>query len=307
VGLMIDLSVNIAGIRLKNPVLTASGCFSYGEEASEVYDISLLGGVVTKSLTYLPREGHPPPKVVETDAGMLNAIGLSNVGIDKFISDKLPFLRQKDTACIVSIAGSRIEEYVRLTERLAACEGVDAIEANISCPNVDEGGLEFGAYRDPAGKVISEIKRHAKQPVIAKLSPNVTDITEIAKSVVDSGADAISLVNTLVGTVIDIERRTFKLSNKFGGLSGPAIKPVALAMVYKAANAVKAPIIGIGGIATASDAIQFLLAGASAVQVGTACFIDPMAPVKIIEGLHDYMERHNEKSVRDIIGKVNPK
>ncbi|OGC96035.1 MAG: dihydroorotate dehydrogenase B catalytic subunit [candidate division Zixibacteria bacterium RBG_16_53_22] len=299
-----DLSVNIAGVRLKNPVLTASGCFSYGEEASEIYDISRLGGIVTKSLTYLPREGHPPPKVVETDSGMLNAIGLSNVGIDKFIFEKLPFLRQFDTACIVSIAGSRVEEYVKMTERLAECDGIAAIEANISCPNVDEGGLEFGAYREPAGRVIAEIKRRAKQPVIAKLSPNVTDIVEIAKSVVANGADAISLINTLVGTVIDIEKRSFKLSNKCGGLSGPAIRPVALAMVYKVANTVKVPVIGMGGIMTASDAVQFMLAGASAVEVGTACFIDPMAPLKIIDGLRDYLARHHEKSVKDIIGKV---
>jgi dihydroorotate dehydrogenase (NAD+) catalytic subunit len=301
---MVDLSVNIAGVRLKNPVLTASGCFAYGEEACEVYDISLLGGIVTKSLTYLPREGHPPPKVVETDSGMLNAIGLSNVGIDKFISEKLPFLRRFDTACIVSIAGSRIEEYVRLTERLAECEGVAAIEANISCPNVDEGGLEFGAHCEPAGRVIAAIKRHARQPVIAKLSPNVTDIVEMARSVVDNGADAVCLINTLVGTAIDIEKRSFKLSNRFGGLSGPAIKPVALAMVYKVANAVKVPVIGMGGIATAADAVQFLLAGASAVEVGTACFIDPKAPLKIIDGLRDYLARHGEQCVNEIIGKV---
>jgi dihydroorotate dehydrogenase (NAD+) catalytic subunit len=303
-GLTPDLSVEIAGVRLKNPVLTASGCFSYGEEANDVYDVALLGGIVTKSLTYLPREGHPPPKVAETDAGMLNAIGLSNVGIDKFIAEKLPFLRRHDTACIVSIAGSTVDEYARLTERLAACEGIAAIEANISCPNVDEGGLEFGAYREPAGRVIAAIKLRARQPVIAKLSPNVTDIVDIAHSVVDSGADAISLINTLVGTAIDIEKRAFKLSYRFGGLSGPAVKPVALAMVYKVANAVTVPVIGMGGIMTAADAIQFLLAGATAVEVGTACFIDPMAPLRIIDGIADYLARHGEISVRDIIGKV---
>jgi len=302
---MVDLSVEIAGIRLKNPVLMASGCFSYGEEACEIYDISLLGGVITKSLTYLPREGHPPPKVVETDSGMLNAIGLSNVGIDNFISEKLPFLRKHDTACIVSIAGSTVDEYVRMTDRLADCRGIAAIEANISCPNVEEGGLEFGAYLEPAGRVIKEIKKHARQPVIAKLSPNVTDIVEIARAVEDNGADAVSLINTLVGAVIDIDKRVFKLSNKFGGLSGPAIKPVALAMVYKVANAVKVPVIGMGGISTADDAVQFILAGASAVEVGTACFIDPLAPLKIIEGLQEYLVEHNEKSINDIIGKVN--
>jgi dihydroorotate dehydrogenase (NAD+) catalytic subunit len=299
-----NLAVDIGRLRLKNPVLTASGCFSYGEEASEVFDLSLLGGVVTKSLTYLPREGHPPPKVVETDAGMLNAIGLSNVGIDDFLSDKLPFLRKYDTACIVSIAGSTIDEYIRLTERLAEQEGVSAIEVNISCPNVNEGGLEFGAYSEPAGNVIREVKKRFQKPIIAKLSPNVTDIVEIARSVIDNGADAISLINTLVGAAIDVEKRKFKLSNGFGGLSGPAIRPVALAMVCKVAAAVDIPIIGIGGIMNSDDALQFLLAGACAVEVGTACFIDPLAPVKIIDGIREYLERHGENDINDIIGTV---
>jgi dihydroorotate dehydrogenase (NAD+) catalytic subunit len=299
-----DLSVNIGSLRLKNPILTASGCFSYGEEAGEIFDLALLGGVITKSLTYLPREGHPPPKVVETDSGMLNAIGLSNIGIDKFISDKLPFLEKYDTARIISIAGSKVEEYIRLAERLSECPTVSAIEVNISCPNVAEGGLEFGAYPKPAGLVIGEVKKRFSRPVIAKLSPNVTNIVEIARSVVDNGADAVSLINTLVGTVIDIEKRSFKLSNKFGGLSGPAIKPVALAMVYKVALAIDIPIIGIGGIMNANDAIQFLLAGAGAVEVGTACFVEPKAPLKIIEGIRDYLYRHNENAVKDIIGKV---
>lgn len=303
-GLTPNLSVNLAGLRLKNPILTASGCFSYGEEAGEFYDLSLLGGIVTKSLTYLPREGHPPPKVVETDAGMLNAIGLSNVGIDRFISEKLPFLQMQDTARIISIAGSTIDEYVRLTERLAEYKSISAIEVNISCPNVAEGGLEFGAYSEPAGRVIRAVKDRFPGPVIAKLSPNVTSIVEIAQSVVDSGADIISLINTLVGTAIDIEKRSFKLSNGFGGLSGPAIRPVALAMVYKVSQAVKVPIIGMGGIMTFTDALQFILAGASAVEVGTACFVDPKAPLKIIEGLKDYLFRHNETDIANITGKV---
>lgn len=304
---MSKLEVNIAGLKLKNPVLTASGCFSYGEEADTVYDISLLGGIVTKSLTYLPREGHPPPKVVETDAGMLNAIGLSNVGIEKFLSEKLPFLESKNTARIVSIAGSKIDEYARLAERLAEHDSVSAIEVNISCPNVDEGGLEFGAYPAPAGRVIAEVKKRFPRPVIAKLSPNVTNIVEIARSVRDSGADALAVINTLVGAVIDIEKRGFKLSNGFGGLSGPAIRPVALAMVCKVASAVNVPIIGIGGIMNANDAIQFLLAGASAVQVGTACFVDPRAPLKIIDGIDEYLDRHGENDVNIIIGKVKRK
>jgi dihydroorotate dehydrogenase (NAD+) catalytic subunit len=300
----VNLSVNIGDLNLKNPVMTASGCFSYGEEASEIFDLSILGGVVTKSLTYLPRDGHPPPKVHETDSGMLNAIGLSNVGIDKFISEKLPFLARQNTACIVSIAGSKIDEYARLAERLNECPDVDAVEVNISCPNVDAGGLEFGAYPEPAGKVINEVKNNFSKTVIAKLSPNVTDIVEIAKSVVDKGADAVSLINTLVGTAIDINKREFYLSNKFGGLSGPVIRPVALAMVYKVANNVDTPVIGIGGISTAKDALGFLLAGAKAVQVGTACFINPLAPVHIIDGIKQYLSEQGENDINNIIGTV---
>jgi len=299
-----DLSIELAGLRLKNPILTASGCFAYGEEMSELFDLSLLGGIVTKSLTILPREGHPPQKVVETDAGMLNAIGLSNVGIERFINEKIPFLRNYDTACIASIAGSKLAEYEGLAERLADQDSVDAIEVNISCPNVDEGGLEFGAYPEPAGRVIAAVKSKFPRPVIAKLSPNVTNIVEIAKSVADNGADIISLINTLVGTSIDIEKRTFRLSNGFGGLSGPAVRPVAVAMVYKVSKAVSVPLIGIGGISTTSDALEFLLAGASAIQVGTAMFFDPLAPLKIIDGIKNYLEIQGENSLRDIIGTV---
>jgi dihydroorotate dehydrogenase (NAD+) catalytic subunit len=303
-GLTPGLEVNIGGLKLKNPILTASGCFSYGEESNEIFDISLLGGLITKSLTYLPREGHPPPKVYETDAGMLNAIGLSNIGVDKFISEKLPFLEKLDTACIPSIAGSTIDEYIRLTQRLNECDAVDAIEVNISCPNVSEGGLEFGAYPVPSGNVIKAVKSNFNKTVIAKLSPNVTDIVEIAKSVVDNGADAVSLINTLVGTAINVDKRRFRISNIFGGLSGPAIRPVALAMVYKVKKAIDIPIIGIGGIMTASDALEFMLAGASAVQVGTACFVDPKAPLNIIEGIKRYLEIWNEKDINNIIGMV---
>lgn len=291
---------------MKNPVLTASGCFSYGEEASEIIDISRLGGIVTKSLTYLPREGHPPPKVCETDAGMLNAIGLSNVGIDRFLSEKLLFLSKNNTACIVSIAGSTVDEYIRLAELLASRDEVSAIEVNISCPNVDEGGLEFGAHSEPAGRVIGEVRKLFPGTLIAKLSPNVTDVVEIANSVVDNGADAVSLINTLVGTAIDIDKRTFRLSNTFGGLSGPAIRPVALAMVYKVASAINVPVIGIGGITTTADAVEFLLAGAKAVQVGTACFIDPRAPLNIIEGLRNYLISQGEDDINNIIGTVKP-
>lgn len=298
------LSVDINGLKLKNPVLTASGCFSYGEEASEFFDLSLLGGIVTKSLTYLPREGHPPPKVHETPCGMLNAIGLTNVGVERFISEKLPFLAQYDTACIASIAGSTIDEYARLAERLNNEKQVQALEVNISCPNVDEGGLEFGAYEEPAARVIKAVKDKFGRTVIAKLSPNVTDIVSIAESVVEAGADSVSLINTLVGTAINIRTRTFRLSNGFGGLSGPAIKPVALSMVYKVASAINVPVIGLGGISTADDAIEFLLAGARAVQVGTACFFDPLAPVKIVEGIGKYLDKNNIDDVNAIIGTV---
>lgn len=299
-----NLAIDLGGLRLKNPVLSASGCFSYGEEAADVFDLSIIGGVVTKSLTYLPREGHPPPKVVETASGMLNAIGLSNVGLEKFISEKLPFLAKYDTACIVSIAGSKLEEYVRIAERLSAESDVDALEVNISCPNVDEGGLEFGAYAEPAGKVISAVKKKFDRHVIAKLSPNVTDVVSIARSVANNGADSISLINTLVGTAIDINKRKFKLSNRFGGLSGPAIKPVALGMVYKVALEVEVPVIAIGGISNASDAMEFLLAGAKAVQIGTACFFDPLAPVKIVNGINDYFLKNNVSDINEIIGSV---
>lgn len=292
---------------MKNPVLTASGCFAYGEEASEIFDITLLGGIVTKSLTCLPREGHPPPKVCETDAGMLNAIGLSNVGIDRFINEKLPFLSENDTACIVSIAGSTVDEYIRLAEMVDGCGKVSAIEVNISCPNVEQGGLEFGAHSEPAGRVVGEVRKRFSGILIAKLSPNVTDIVDIAGSVVDSGADAVSLINTVVGTAIDIENRTFKLSNTFGGLSGPAIRPIALAMVYRVASAVDVPVIGIGGIMTAPDALEFFLAGARAVQVGTACFIDPQAPLNIIEGIRNYLIKQGENDINDIIGTVRPR
>jgi dihydroorotate dehydrogenase (NAD+) catalytic subunit len=301
----VNLSVDLNGLKCKNPVLTASGCFAYGEEASEIFDLALLGGVVTKSLTYLPREGHPPPKVDETACGMLNAIGLSNVGVEKFLKEKLPFLAGQDTNCIVSIAGSKINEYGRIAERLANESDVDALEVNISCPNVDEGGLEFGAYAEPAAKVIAGVKSNFPRTVIAKLSPNVTDIVSISRAVVESGADCISLINTLVGTSIDINKRSFKLSNGFGGLSGPAIKPVALAMVYKVANAVDVPVIGLGGISNATDALEFLLAGAKAVQVGTACFFDPLAPVNIVDGIRDYLVGNNYKDVNDIIGIVD--
>ena len=300
----IDIQVKIAGLKLKNPILTASGCFGYGEEAADFFDLGKLGGIVTKSITPLPRTGHPPPKVAETSSGMLNAIGLTNVGLDKFITDKLPQLRAIDTAVIVNIAGTTIDDYKRLAEKISAAAGVDAIEINISCPNVDRGGLEFGASPESAAKVTEVCKRVSRVPVIPKLSPNVSDIVAIAKAVEDAGADAVSLINTLVGTSIDIDTRKFKLSNRFGGLSGPAIKPVALAMVYKVASSVKIPVVGLGGISSGSDAVEFLLAGASAVQIGTACFAEPNIFVRIIDELTAYLQKNKHKSVTEIIGAV---
>jgi dihydroorotate dehydrogenase (NAD+) catalytic subunit len=300
----VDLRVEIAGLKLKNPILTASGCFGYGEEAADFFDLDKLGGIVTKSITPLPRTGHPPPKVAETGAGMLNAIGLTNVGLDKFITDQLPRLREIDTAVIVNIAGTTVDDYKYLAERISAESGIDAIEINISCPNVDRGGLEFSGSPESAAKVTEACKSVSRVPIISKLSPNVSDIVAIAKAVENAGADAISLINTLVGTAIDIETRKFKLSNRFGGLSGPAIKPVALAMVYKAASSVKIPVIGLGGISSGGDVIEFLLAGASAVQIGTACFAEPTIFLRVIDELSVYLENNNCRHVTDIIGIV---
>lgn len=300
----LNLQIEIAGMTLKNPILSASGCFGYGEEAAEFFDINKLGGIVTKSITPLPRTGHPPPKVVETASGMLNAIGLTNVGLDRFISEKLPFLQKLNCAVIVNIAGSTVDGYAILAEKISSQDGIDAVEVNISCPNVESGGLEFGASPTEAAKVVKAVKKVSRVPVIPKLSPNVTDIVAVAKAVEDAGADAISLINTLIGTAIDIQTRQFKLSNGFGGLSGPAIKPVALAMVYKVASAVKVPVIGIGGISSGDDAVEFLTAGAKAVQIGTACFAEPTVFLRVIDELSDYLKRHNYQNVNDIIGVV---
>ena len=299
-----SLEVEIAGLRLKNPILTASGCFGYGEEASDFFELGKLGGVVTKSITPLPRTGHPPPKVYETSSGMLNAIGLTNVGLEKFINDKLPKLRDCGTAVIVNIAGTTVDDYRMLAERLASKTGIDAIEINISCPNVDRGGLEFGASAEGAAKVTEAVKKVSKVPVIPKLSPNVSDIVGIARAVESAGADAISLINTLVGTAIDIETRQFKLSNRFGGLSGPAIKPVALAMVYKVAHQVKVPVIGLGGISSGRDVIEFMLAGATAVQIGTACFAEPAIFLRVIDEISAYLQTHGYTRITELIGKA---
>jgi len=284
----------------KNPVWVASGTFGYGEEYAELYDVSKLGAIVTKSITLEPRMGHPPPRVVETPSGMLNAIGLQNVGVDNFIKEKLPYLRRLKTRVIVNIAGSSINEYVKVTERLNGKRGIDALEVNISCPNVKAGGVEIGADSKQALKTIAMVKKASRFPVIAKLSPNVTDITVIARAVEDAGADGISLINTLVGMVIDVHKKKPALSNLTGGLSGPAIRPVAVAMVYKVARTVEIPVIGIGGIANTDDALQFFFAGAKAVQVGTANFTNPKAPMEIIAGLKRYCKRNKLSNISKI-------
>lgn len=300
-----DLSVKIAGVRFSNPVLVASGTFGYGEEYGALIDLSKLGGVVTKSVTLKPREGNPPPRTAETPAGMLNAIGLTNTGVDRFIKEKLPSLRKLGTRVIVNVAGSTIDEYVGVVKRLNRCKGIDMLEINISCPNVKEGGLAFGARPESAGQCIRQIRQQTAYPLIAKLSPNVTDITEIACAVEDAGADAVSLINTLVGMAIDLEERKPVLANITGGLSGPAIKPVALAMVWKVAKAVKIPVIGIGGIFNTQDALEFILAGACMIQVGCANFVDPQTSVKIVSGLNEYLKDKKVKRVADLVGKLN--
>ncbi len=297
-----DLGVKIGGLNLRNPVMTASGTFGYGEEFAAFVDLHRLGAIVVKGISLAPRHGNPPPRVVETACGMLNAIGLENVGVDCFIKKKLPFLRETKTPVIVNILGDTLEDYRELAQRLNGVPGVAAIEINISCPNVKKGGVVFGTDPKTAEAVTAAVRKRCSQPVIVKLSPNVTDITLIAKAAAAGGADAVSLVNTLLGMAVDIRTRQPKLANIVGGLSGPAIKPVAVRMVWQVAQAVRLPVIGIGGISTAADAIEFLLAGATAVQVGTANFINPCVTEEIIVGIKEYLQEQNLPAVRDIIG-----
>ena len=296
-------SVNIAGVELKNPVLEASGTFGSGMEYSEFVDLSALGGVVTKGVANVPWPGNPTPRIVETASGMLNAIGLQNPGVEVFCKRDLQFLKQFDTKVIVNVCGHTTEEYLEVVDRLAD-EPVDLLEINISCPNVKEGGIAFGQDPKAVEAITKAVKAHAKQPVIMKLSPNVTDITVMAKAAEAGGADALSLINTITGMKIDVERQTFALANKTGGLSGPAIKPVAVRMVYQVARAVSIPIIGMGGIACAADALEFLLAGATAVSVGTANFFNPYATVEVAKGIEDYLIRHKCEDINEIIGKL---
>lgn len=298
-----DMQVNLAGVTLKNPVMTASGTFGSGEEFSEFMDLSRLGAVVTKGVSNLPWEGNQTPRVAEVYGGMLNAIGLQNPGIDVFLRRDIPFLKQFDTKIIVNVCGKSASDYCEVVERLGG-EPVDLLEINISCPNVKEGGIAFGQEAKSVEAITKEVKKYAVQPVIMKLSPNVTDIAEMAKAAEAGGADALSLINTLTGMKIDIQKRTFALANKTGGLSGPAIHPVAVRMVYQAAQAVKLPIIGMGGIMTAEDAIEMMLAGATAVSVGTANFHNPSVSLEIADGIRAYMKDHGVTDVKELVGAV---
>jgi len=299
-----DMQTTIAGVTFKNPVMTASGTFGSGMEYSEFVDLNLLGAVVTKGVANVPWPGNPTPRVAEVYGGMLNAIGLQNPGIDVFMERDIPFLKQYDTKIIVNVCGKTVEDYLEVTERLADEPAVAMLEINVSCPNVKEGAIAFGQKADALYHITQEIKKHAKQPVIMKLSPNVTDIAEMARAAEAAGADALSLINTITGMKIDIHRRKFVLANKTGGMSGPAIKPVAVRMVYQAAQAVKIPIIGMGGIATAEDALEFILAGASAVSIGAMNFVNPYATVEVIRGIADYMEQYHVEKIADLTGAV---
>ena len=298
-----NMSVDIAGVTFQNPVTVASGTFGSGAEYSEFVDLNRLGAVTTKGVANVPWPGNPTPRIAETYGGMMNAVGLQNPGIDVFCKRDIPYLKQFSTGIIVNVCGKSEKDYVEVVERLGE-EDVDLLEINVSCPNVKEGGIAFGQNPDALLAITKAVKKVAKQPIVMKLSPNVTDITEMAKAAEAGGADALSLINTLTGMKIDIHRQTFAIANKTGGLSGPAIKPVAVRMVYQVANAVSLPIIGMGGIASAEDAIEFLLAGATMVSVGTANFHDPTVTLKIIDGIKAYMQQHCVEDVRELIGLV---
>jgi dihydroorotate dehydrogenase (NAD+) catalytic subunit len=297
-----DLTTRIGLLNLKNPVIAASGTFGYGEEFSQLIDVNALGGIVVKGLSLKPRAGNPPPRIVETPCGMLNAIGLANIGLDCFLDEKLPRLRRLTTHVIVNIYGHSLEEYGTLAKGLSGVPGVAALEVNISCPNVEQGGMAFGVDPRTSAEVTKRVKENTDKPVIVKLSPNVTDIRDVARAVEDAGADAVSLINTLTGMSVDVERRRARLGNVVGGLSGPAIRPVAVYMVYRVAACVSVPVIGIGGIVTAADALEFIMAGACAVQVGTAGFARPSATVDVIEGLARFCSERKVARLSDLIG-----
>lgn len=298
-----NTAVTIAGVTWKNPVTVASGTFGSGAEYGELVDLNQLGAVTTKGVANIPWQGNPTPRIAETYGGMINAVGLQNPGIDLFAKRDIPFLKQYDTKIIVNVCGKSVTDYVEVVERLGD-EPVDMLEINVSCPNVKEGGIAFGQDPKALFEITKEVKAVAKQPIIMKLSPNVTDITEMAKAAEAAGADALSLINTLTGMKIDIHKRIFAVANKTGGLSGPAIKPVAVRMVYQVAHAVRIPIIGMGGITTGEDAIEFIMAGATAVSVGTANFHDPMASVKVVQGIEEYMKRYGVEDINELRGCV---
>src|SRR5687767_8438820 len=300
-----DLSVRIGTLTLKNPLIAASGCFGYGTEYADLIDLSTLGGVAVKGLFLAERQGHPPERIVETPSGMLNAIGLQGIGVHRFVAEKLPELRDLGAAVIVNICGSTLEEYVELARILSDAEGVAALELNISCPNIKEGGITFGCSLPGTFGVVSAVRKVTPLPVIPKLTPNVTDVASFARAAEEAGADAVSLVNTFLAMAIDVETRRPKLSNIVGGLSGPAIRPIAVRMVYECRRAVKIPIIGMGGIANATDALEFMIAGATAVQVGTANFVDPFIWSKLLDGMTDYLRRHRIERIADLVGSVD--
>lgn len=302
---MVQLNTNIGSLELKNPVMTASGTFGYGTEYADFMDISRLGAIIVKGTTLNPRQGNPYPRMAETPSGMLNAVGLQNKGVDYFVDHIYPEVRKINTAIIVNVSGSCIDDYVQTAGIINTLDDIPAIELNISCPNVKQGGMAFGVNPESAAQVVSAVRKAYDKTLIVKLSPNVTDITEIARAVEGSGADSVSLINTMLGMAIDAEKRKPILSTVTGGMSGPAVKPVALRMVWQTAKAVKIPIIGLGGICSATDAIEFLLAGASAIQIGTANFIDPSISEKVIDGIADYLQRHNFNSVQEIIGALD--
>jgi dihydroorotate dehydrogenase (NAD+) catalytic subunit len=300
-----DLSVRIGPLTLKNPLIAASGCFGYGVEYADIVDLASLGGVAVKGLFLNEREGHPAPRIVETPAGMVNAIGLQGIGVRRFVEEKLPELRARNATVLVNVCGTTLDEYVEVSRILADAEGVAALELNISCPNIKEGGLEFGCSLTGTYDVVSAVRKVTRLPVIPKLTPNVTDVASFARAAEEAGADAVSLVNTFLAMVIDIETRRPRISNVVGGLSGPAIRPIAVRMVYECHEAVKIPILGMGGIADARDAIEFMIAGATAVQVGTANFVDPFIWSKLLDGMRDYMARHGIVRIADVVGTVN--
>jgi dihydroorotate dehydrogenase (NAD+) catalytic subunit len=299
----VDLSVNIAGIKFNNPVIMASGTYGFGKEYSEYLDLNVLGGISVKGLTLSERKGNIPPRIAETPAGILNSVGLQNPGVDAFKQHDLPFLKKFNTKIIANIAGNTIEEYCQMAEILGD-SGIDAIELNVSCPNVKAGCLAFGTSPKGIEDITTNVKKYCKQPLIVKLTPNVSDIKSISQAAEAAGADCISLINTILGMAIDIHKKKPILANNFGGLSGPAVKPIALRMVYEAAHAVKIPVIGMGGISSGEDAIEFLLAGATAVMVGTANFVNPIVPIEILNGIEDYLKSYNYNNIYDVIGKL---